>query len=166
MNAEAPASEPAPMTAAAPPPMTAAEAHAAAEQEGLTLVRATNPTGFKCVFHTGARANKPFQAKLNHGGSVIGNTVSTIHKAKIAVPEGRFGRSPPLLLSHNLLPLYCSFACAPIVFQGRKTHRATTALSLRAKLLCSLQESPPRCCAASPGAATGRAETPGCTRGR
>ena len=26
---------------------------------------------------------------------VIGNTVSTIRKAKIAVPEGRFGRSPP-----------------------------------------------------------------------
>jgi hypothetical protein len=44
MNAEAPASEPAPITAAAATPMTAAEAHAAAEAEGLTLVKAAPTT--------------------------------------------------------------------------------------------------------------------------
>ena len=47
--------------------MTAAEAHAAAEEEGLTLLRADNPTGFKHVSRYGD-ASKPFKAQLKHGG--------------------------------------------------------------------------------------------------
>ena len=42
-------------------PMTAAEAHAAADAEGLLLVRAENPTGFKGVNRAGG-GSKPFQA--------------------------------------------------------------------------------------------------------
>ena len=48
--------------------MTAAEAHAAAAEEGLALVRAENSTGFKAVFRNNSPA-KPFQAKLKHDRS-------------------------------------------------------------------------------------------------
>ena len=44
--------------------MTAAEAHAAAEEEGLTLVRATradNLTGFKGVTREPRSASRPFR---------------------------------------------------------------------------------------------------------
>ena len=51
-----------------PAPMTAAEALAAAEAEGLTLVRAENTTGFKGVYHSN-NVSKPFHAQLRHGGA-------------------------------------------------------------------------------------------------
>ena len=54
--------------ALAPAPMTAAEAHAAAEEEGLTLVRAENPAGFKFVSRDSRCVSKPFKASLKHGG--------------------------------------------------------------------------------------------------
>jgi hypothetical protein len=49
-----------------PTPMTAAEAHAAAAAEGLSLVPADGPTGFKGVSRSGTAA-KPFAARLWHG---------------------------------------------------------------------------------------------------
>ena len=54
--------------AAAPAPMTAAEAHTAAAEEGLALVRAENSTGFKGVYRGGAKssAGKPFKAELRN----------------------------------------------------------------------------------------------------
>ena len=48
--------------------MTPAEAHAAAEQEGLALLRAENATGFKGVCRNPSSASKPFMASLRHGG--------------------------------------------------------------------------------------------------
>ena len=50
-----------------PEPMTAAEARAAAGAEGLSLVRASNPSGFKGVCRNG-KASKPFHATLCHTG--------------------------------------------------------------------------------------------------
>ena len=78
-----------------PAPMTAAEAHAAAEQEGLTLVRAENATGFKGVSRGGkCSESKPFKAQLWHSGRH--NTLgyfATAEEAALAVarflgPEG------------------------------------------------------------------------------
>ena len=43
--------------------MTAAEAHATAAAEGLSLLRAENPTGFKNVSRNAACLKKPFQAQ-------------------------------------------------------------------------------------------------------
>ena len=45
----------------------AAAAHAAAEAEGLALLRAENSTGFKGVCR-GNSVSKPFQARPTHGG--------------------------------------------------------------------------------------------------
>ena len=47
--------------------MTAAEAHAAADAEGLALLRADNAAGFKHVC-LGKNASKPFQAQLRQDG--------------------------------------------------------------------------------------------------
>ena len=47
--------------------MTPEEAHAAAAEEGLELLRAENSTGFKSVIHADS-VNKPFQARPYHGG--------------------------------------------------------------------------------------------------
>ena len=47
--------------------MTAAEAQAIAAEEGLTLLRADNPTGFKGVFGANS-ASKPFLASLWRDG--------------------------------------------------------------------------------------------------
>ena len=76
-----------------PAPMTAAEAHAAAEEEGLALVRAENATGFKGVCRNGS-ASKPFKAQLWHGGrhNHLG-LFATAEEAALAVarflgPEG------------------------------------------------------------------------------
>jgi hypothetical protein len=49
--------------------MTAAEALAAAEAEGLTLVPADNPTGFKYVGHETNSVSKPFKATARRDGS-------------------------------------------------------------------------------------------------
>ena len=54
-----------------PTPLTAAEAHAAADEEGLSLVRAENATGFKHVAVTNGTGSKPFQALLQHGGRKV-----------------------------------------------------------------------------------------------
>ena len=48
--------------------MRAAAAHAAAEEEGLTLLRAENATGFKGVSRNTGSVSKPFQARPTHGG--------------------------------------------------------------------------------------------------
>ena len=48
--------------------MTPAEAHAAAEQEGLTLLRAENMTGFTGVCRSGNVSSNQFQAQLKHDG--------------------------------------------------------------------------------------------------
>ena len=48
-------------------PMTAAEAHAAAADWGLALLRADNPTGFKYVEHN-PTALKAFKARPYHDG--------------------------------------------------------------------------------------------------
>ena len=47
--------------------MTAAEAHAAADAEGLALLRADNAAGFKHVC-LGKNVSKPFQAQLRQDG--------------------------------------------------------------------------------------------------
>ena len=69
------------------PTMTAAEAHAAAAEEGLTLLCAENPTGFKHVhMANGGAGSKPFQARPrnderdNHMG-----TFATAEEAALAV---------------------------------------------------------------------------------
>ena len=80
-------------TAALEPAMTAAEAHAAAESEGLALLRAENTTGFKGVFFTN-NATKPFKAELTRGGRKNNlGTFATAEAAALAVarflgPEG------------------------------------------------------------------------------
>ena len=68
-----------------PAPMTAAEAHAAAAAEGLALLRAENPTGFKGVYRDD-RNSKPFRANLRHGGrkQYLGN-FATAEEAALAV---------------------------------------------------------------------------------
>ena len=65
--------------------MTSAEAHAAAAEEGLSLVRAENPSGFKGVAHTN-KAGKPYQAQAMHGGrqEYLGTFV-TAEEAALAV---------------------------------------------------------------------------------
>jgi hypothetical protein len=75
-------------------PMTAAEAHAAAAAEGLALVRAETPTGFKGVSRNSNSAIKPFKAQLRHGGrdKHLG-VFATAEEAALAVarflgPEG------------------------------------------------------------------------------
>ena len=50
-----------------PAPMTATEAHAAAAEEGLSLLRAENATVFKGVSRD-KNPSKPFKAHLYHGG--------------------------------------------------------------------------------------------------
>ena len=76
--------------------MNAAEAHAAAASEGLELVRAENPTGFKYVSFDSRQnhASKPFKAELRDGGrhKYLG-TFATPEEAALAVaralgPEG------------------------------------------------------------------------------
>ena len=47
--------------------MNAAEAHAAAAAEGLALLRADNPTGFKHVGRSNNRSSKQYQAKVWDG---------------------------------------------------------------------------------------------------
>ena len=78
--------------AAAPAPMTAAEAHTAAAEEGLALVRAENSTGFKGVYRGGAKssAGKPFKAELRNKSL---GYFATAEEAALAVarflgPEG------------------------------------------------------------------------------
>ena len=80
---------------AQPAPMTAAEAHAAAAEEGLTLLRgrSDSSTGFKGVNHLEGRT-KPFKAEMKHGGRInyLGTFV-TAEEAALAVarflgPEG------------------------------------------------------------------------------
>ena len=48
--------------------MTAAEAHAAAEEEGLALLLADNSTGFKFVYRNSANKTNPFEAQTWQGG--------------------------------------------------------------------------------------------------
>ena len=48
--------------------INAAEAQAAAAEEGLSLVRAENSTGFKYVRRDPKSVSKPFKAELRHGG--------------------------------------------------------------------------------------------------
>ena len=74
--------------------MTAAEAHATAAAEGLALIRAENPTGFKGVSRRSATTIKPFLAQLTQGGrpNYLGAFV-TAEEAALAVarflgPEG------------------------------------------------------------------------------
>ena len=50
-----------------PVPMTAEEAHAAAVAEGLSLVRADNPTGFKNVSRD-SRRSRPFKVGVSVAG--------------------------------------------------------------------------------------------------
>ena len=71
-----------------PEPMTAAEAYAAAAEEGLSLLRAENPTGFKGVAFSDI-VSKPFKASPYHGGRSrhLGYFV-TAEEAALAV--GRF----------------------------------------------------------------------------
>ena len=83
-----------------PAPMTAAEALAAAEAEGLTLVRAENTTGFKGVYHSN-NVSKPFHAQLRHGGpgTHLGS-FATAEEAALAVARflaggGRRGAARP-----------------------------------------------------------------------
>ena len=90
------------LTPAAPAPtMTAAEAHAAAEEEGLTLLRADNSTGFKNVQRQGS-GSTPFRAQLRHGGHQHNlGQFATAEEAALAVarvlgPEGvAAALSPP-----------------------------------------------------------------------
>ena len=78
-------------------PMTAAEAHAAAADWGLALLRADNPTGFKYVSRGGG-VSKPFAAQLRHGGrkNYLG-TFATAEEAALAVARflGPEGVAPP-----------------------------------------------------------------------
>ena len=77
--------------------MTAAEAHAAAAAEGLALLRADNPTGFKGVSRSGS-GSKPFQAQLWRGGrnKTLGR-FATAEEAALAVARflGPAGAAPP-----------------------------------------------------------------------
>ena len=73
--------------------MTPAEAYAAAEAEGLTLLRAENTSGFMGVSRSGS-ASKPFKAQLKVGGHhhYLG-VFATAEEAALAVarflgPEG------------------------------------------------------------------------------
>jgi hypothetical protein len=79
-----------------PAPMTASEAHAAAASEGLTLVRAENPAGFKFVSR--ASRGKPFQAQVKHGRrhEHLGS-FTTAEEAALAVARflGPAGAAPP-----------------------------------------------------------------------
>ena len=83
--------------------MTPAEAHAAAEAEGLTLLRgrSDNSTGFKGVSYDPTWASKPFKAQLKHGGRdhYLGN-FATAEEAALAVarflgPEGAAAAPTP-----------------------------------------------------------------------
>ena len=84
------------------PTMTAAEAHAAAEAEGLTLMRFDNATGFRGVtFHRQSKRAKPFQANPCRNGKHehLGH-FATAEEAALAVarwwgPEGIAARSSP-----------------------------------------------------------------------
>ena len=84
-----------------PAPMTAAEAHAAAAAEGLTLLRAENPTGFKNVSRDDRYSSKPFQANVWHGGrSNHLGLFATAEEAALAVarflgPEGAAAAPTP-----------------------------------------------------------------------
>ena len=51
-----------------PEPMTVEEVHAAAEAEGLVLLRDDNRAGFKYVNRNHDGSRKPFQASLKHDG--------------------------------------------------------------------------------------------------
>ena len=76
--------------------MTAEEAHAAAAAEGLTLLRAKNATGFKCVGFIGGSGRNPFQARVRHGGrhKYLG-TFATAEEAALAVARALATRPPP-----------------------------------------------------------------------
>ena len=70
--------------------MNAAEAHAAAAAEGLVLVPAENPTGFKGVYLNNRSARNPFKAQSWHGGrtKTLG-TFATAEEAALAVARFR-----------------------------------------------------------------------------
>ena len=94
--------------------MTAAEAHAAAAAEGLALVRAETPTGFKGVSRNSNSAIKPFKAQLRHGGrdKHLG-VFATAEEAALAVarflgPEGGYCERPAALLDRR-------WVCAQLV---------------------------------------------------
>ena len=71
----------------------AAAAHAAAEAEGLVLVRADNSAGFKGV-HTNSSASNPFQASMrrdgrnNHLGTFATAEEAALAGARALGPEG------------------------------------------------------------------------------
>mgnify|MGYP006147966011 CR=1 FL=1 len=68
-----------------PPPMTAEAALRQAEAEGLTLLRADNTTGFKCVHFTSTSGkNKPYQVQMVRGGKTTGlGTFATAEEAAL-----------------------------------------------------------------------------------
>ena len=118
--------------------MTAAEAHAAADAEGLLLVRAENPTGFKGV-NRGGGGSKPFQAKLRHDGSYkhLGN-FATAEEAALAVARllGREGVAAALAADEakalEPAPMSAAEAHAAAVAEGLALLRAETRRASRA----------------------------------
>ena len=72
--------------------MTPEQAHAAAHAEGLVLLPAENPTGFKGV-NLGSTVSRPFVAKMWNGSRVDTWARSTGEEAALAIaralgPEG------------------------------------------------------------------------------
>jgi len=116
--------------------MNAAEAHAAAAAEGLALVRAENPTGFKGVSHDQrpAQSRKPFKAQLRHDGCTnhLG-TFATAEEAALAVarflgPEGvaaeqaavrdSIGRKLPAASQRSAAPMTAAEAYTAAAAEG------------------------------------------------
>ena len=82
---------------APPAGMTAAEAHAAAEAEGLTLLRAEIASGFKHVYCASESSHPmPFLASLTRGRHKLLRHFATAEEAALAVARLEF-RFPPAI---------------------------------------------------------------------
>ena len=119
--------------------MTAAEAHAAAAAEGLALLRAENPVGFKYVARQ-INCYEHFQAQLKHGGcyNYLGR-FATAEEAALAVarflgPEGvaaalagRTASGNRLAVKSTAAPMTAAaapLARAPPSYRGRPERRS------------------------------------------
>ena len=111
-------------------PMTPEQAHAAAHAEGLVLLPAENPTGFKGV-NLGSTVSRPFVAKMWNGSRVdtLG-TFATAEEAALAVARalGPEGVAAALqAASQEAPPMTAAEALAQAAAEGLTLQRADSA---------------------------------------